>query len=442
MTEFSLGPALWQAIAALLIFAAAYLCMLIEKWDRLYTALGGAALMLILGIVPLKKALTSYANWPILLFLVSLFIISSLFQKTGIISYLVSSIVRKYRLRALSLIICLSLLAALISALLDSLMAVVVIVPFIIMASKKMRLLPAPFLISMLLSVHIGGAATILGNLPSRLLGASGRVSAGAMFIKLLPLICLLLAIVYLIMWLVYRKKLIAAEAHMRELLSLQPSSYLSTNRGYVLGSSLITGATIVALCLHGVLAWSPAFIAACGAVALLIMNYKDFVNLVKNKEYDAVWHHLKESQLLFFLGLFIMVGGLIYSGITGFVGSRGLELSQGSIPFLSILLLWLTSFGAAMMDNIPFIAAMIPTVDHMEQMLEVSGQPLWWSLIVGTAIGSGVTLISSIASLYAASFTYFDGIKMKQLEYVRVAAPICLLLMLISTLYFKLFLL
>ncbi len=442
MTEFSQGPVMWQAVAALLIFAVAYVCILIEKWDRMYTTLGGACLMLILGIVPLHKALTSYANWPILIYLVSLFIISSLFQKTGIISYVVCSIVRKYRMRALTLIISLSLLAALISALLDSLMAVVVIVPFIIIASRKMRLLPAPFLISMLLSVHIGGAATIMGNIPSRMLGASGHISAGKMFIKLFPLICLLLAVVYLIMWLIYRKRLVAAEAHMRELLSLNPSSYLSTNREFVLGSSVITGLTLVSLCLHGVLAWSPAYIAASGAIALLAMNYKDMFEVIRNKDYGAAWHHLRETQWLFYLGLFIMVGGLTYAGFSGFIANRGLELSQGSIPFLSILLLWLNSFGTAMMDNIPFIAAMIPIVDQMEQLVEMSTQPMWWALIVGSGIGSGVTLVSSIASLYAASFTYHDGVKLKQSEYVVVAAPICFVLLLISTLYFKLFLL
>ena len=240
------------------------------------------------------KGITSYANWPILIYLVSLFIISSLFQKTGIISYIVSAIVRKYRMRALTLIISLSLLAALISALLDSLLAVVVIVPFIIVASKKMRLLPAPFLISMLLSVHIGGAATIMGNIPSRMLGASGHISSGDMFIKLLPLICVLLAVVYLIMWLIYRKRLVAAEAYMRELLSLNPSSYLSANRGFVLGSSLITGLTIVMLCLHGVLAWSPAYIAASGAIALLAMNYKDLLELIKKQR---LWYGMASSE-------------------------------------------------------------------------------------------------------------------------------------------------
>ncbi|MDR6555554.1 SLC13 family permease [Paenibacillus qinlingensis] len=442
MTEFSQGPAMWQALAVLLIFAAAYVCILIEKWDRMYTALGGACLMLILGIVPLDQALSNYANWSIIIYLVSLFILSTLFQKTGIPSYIVSSIVRKYRMRALTLIICLSLLAALISALLDSLMAVVVIVPFIIIASRKMRLVPAPFLIAMLLSVHIGGAATIMGNLPSRMLGASGHVSAGQMFLKIFPLICLLLAVVYFIMWLIYRKRLIAAEAHMRELLSLKPSSYVSTNRIFVWGSSLITGVTLLVLCLHGVLAWSPAYIAACGAIAALAFNYKDIVETIKNKNFVAVWHQVIETQWLFFLGLFIMVGGLTYAGFSGFIASRGLELSQGSIPFLTVLLLWLNSFGAAMMDNIPFIAAMIPIVDHMEKLVDVSTQPIWWALIVGSGIGSGVTLISSIASLYAASFTYHDGVKLKQSEYVVVAAPICFVLLLISTVYFKLFLL
>ncbi|WNR45876.1 ArsB/NhaD family transporter [Paenibacillus roseipurpureus] len=442
MTEYSQGPVLWQAIAALLIFAAAYVFILIEKWDRTYTALGGAVLMLLLGILPISKALTNYANWPILLFLVSLFIISSLFQKTGITSYIVSAVLRKYRMRAVTLILIFSLLGAVISALVDSLLAVVIIVPFIIMASRKMKLQPAPFLITLLLSVHIGGAATIMGNITSRMLAASGRITAGQQFIRIFPLICLLLAVVYLIMWLLYRKRLVAAEAHMRELLSLRPDSYLSQDRLYVVGSSVITGLTLVLLSIQGVLGWNPAYIAASGAVLMLGMNYKDVLFIIKEKDYGAVWHQVRETQWLFFLGLFIMVGGLTYAGISGFVAVRGLELSQGSLPFLTNLLLWINSFGAAMMDNVPFLAAMLPIVDHIEEELAATAQPLWWSLIIGSAIGSGVTLLSSLAGLYTASLTDQDGVKMKQSEYVTVAAPICFVLLVISTVYFKLFLL
>ncbi|KRF18536.1 SLC13 family permease [Paenibacillus sp. Soil787] len=446
MTEFSQGPALWQAIIALIIFAAAYVCILIEKWDRIYTALGGALLMVIIGIVPLGKAVTSYANWHVLLLLTSLFVISGVFQKTGIIDYTASHILRKFRLKPITVLLSLSVLSAIISALLDGLLAIAVLVPILLKTTKMMKLSPVPFLISVLLSVNIGGAATLMGNLPNRMIGAAENLSTGEMLIKLGPLVVILLAIIYLVIWLIYGKKMIVAETYKRELLMLQPSSHLASDRGFLAGSILVTGLTLLALLLQGALGWNVSYIAACGAVTLLALNYKELVQLVKQRDYYSVWQGLRESQLLFFFGLFIMIGGLTYAGITGFIAARGLEISQGNIPFLSILLLWLTGFGSAMMDYIPYTAAMIPVVDHMGTMLQsASGissvSSLWWSVIMGTAVGSGVTLLSSMTSMYAASLSDQEGGGLTQRSYFIVAAPISLLLFIAATIYFKLFL-
>ncbi|SDN55573.1 Na+/H+ antiporter NhaD [Paenibacillus sp. yr247] len=446
MTEFSQGPAFWQAILALLIFAAAYVCILIEKWDRMYTALGGAVLMVVLGIVPLGMAVTTYANWHVLLLLASLYLIAGLFQKTGLIAYSASYLIRRFRLQPFTILLSLSVLAAVTSALWDGLLAIAVIVPILLKTTKLMKLSPVPFLISVLLSANIGGAATLIGNLPNRMISASVNLSSGEILIKIAPLVIMLLAIVYLVMWMIYGKKMLVAESHKRELLSLQPASYLAADRGFLIGSSLITGLTLLALLLQGALGFKASYIAAFGALALLALNYKELVQLVKKRDYRSVWHGLMETQLLFFLGLFIMVGGLTYSGISGFIAARGLEISQGSVPFLSILLLWLTGFGSAMMDYIPYTAAMIPVVEHMGGVMlnlsHVTISPLWWSLIVGTAIGSGVTLLSSTTSMYAAALSEREGGGLTQRNYFIVAAPISLLLFLVATIYFKLFLL
>lgn len=446
MTEFSLGPALWQAILAFIIFAAAYVCILIEKWDRLYTALGGAVLMLVLGIIPLSEALTTYANWHILLLLTSLFLIATTFQKTGLISYSASLILRKFRLQPFTILIGISVLAAITSALLDGLVAVAVLVPILLKTTKMMKLSPVPFLISMLLSVNIGGASTLMGNLPNRMIGAAENISTGGMLISILPLVLILLAIVYTLMWYIYGKRMIVPESYKRELLTLQPDSYLAADRRFLIGSCLITGITLLAFLLQGVLGWKGSYIAAGGAVALFVLDYKEVVGLLNRRDYRSIWHGFIQTQLLFFLGLFIMVGGLTYSGITGFLAARGLEISQGSIPFLSILLLWLTGFGSAMMDYIPYTAAMIPVAQQMGSMVvqvsDNSIMPLWWSLIVGSAIGSGVTLLSSMTNMYAASLSEQEGGGLTQRGYFIVAAPISLLLFIVSTIYFKLFLL
>ncbi|MDR6881757.1 SLC13 family permease [Bacillus sp. 3255] len=446
MTEFSQGPALWQAILALIIFAAAYVCILIEKWDRMYTALGGALLMIVLGIVPAGKALGTYANWHLLLFLVSWFIIAVLFQQTGLISYSASRIIRVFRLKPFTILMSLSVLTAAVAALFNGFAAIAVIVPLLLKTSKMMKLSPVPFLISALLSAHLGGAATLMGNWSNRLIGAGGHVTSGSILLRIGPLMIILLAIVYLILWFFYGRKMIIPETYKREVLSLQPDAYLTEDRFLFYGGCLVTGLTVLAVIFQGLLEWEASFIAGIGAVAMLALNYKQLLGLIQTRDYRTVWHGVQDSQGLFFLGLFIMVGGLTYAGISGFIAARGLEIAQGSVPFLSILLLWLTGFGSAVVDDVPYIAAMIPVIEHIGQDIhsysQTSVQPLWWSLIAGTAIGSGVTLFGSIAGMYTAALAEQEGGGLNARTYFMVAAPISLVLFLAATLYFKLFLL
>lgn len=446
MTEFSQGPALWQAVLAFIIFAAAYVCILIEKWDRMYTALGGAVLMIALGIIPIGKAFGTYANWHVIIFLVSLFVIAVLFQKTGLISYSASKIIRVFRLKPFTILLGMSILTAVTAAILNGFAAIAVIVPLLLKMSKMMKLSPIPFLISALLSANLGGAATILGNWSNRLIGAGAHVTSGAMLLRIGPLLILLLAIVYLIIWIFYGRKMIIPETYKREVLSLQPDTYLPESRVLFIGGCAVTGLTVLALIFQGLLGWQVSYIAAIGAAALLALNYKDLVQLVQLRDYRTVWNGILESQGLFFLGLFIMVGGLTYAGISGFIAARGLEIGQGSISFLSILLLWLTGFGSAIVDYVPYTAAMIPVIEHIgrdvQSYSQTSVQPLWWSLILGTAIGSGVTLFGSMASMYAAALSEKEGGGLNARNYFMIAAPISLVLFLVATVYFKLFLL
>ncbi|MEW9700100.1 SLC13 family permease [Paenibacillus sp. SI8] len=446
MTEFSQGPVMWQAIMAILIFAAAYVCMLIEKWDRTYTALGGALLMIVLGIVPMGKAFSTFANWHALLLFASLTVIAGIMEKTGLIAYAASAIIRKFRLKPFTILLSLSLLVAAISAVLDAFLAIAVIVPILLSATKMLKLSSVPFLIAVVLSANVGGAATLLGNMPNRMIGIAAGLTMGRFLVVLAPLVVILLLIVYVVMWLLYGKKLIVSDSHKRELLSLQPISYLTRDPVLLWGVSIAAVLTLLAFVLQGVLDWKASYIGAVGAAALLALDYKSIIHLVKSRDYRTVVQGVMETQVLFFLGLFIMVGGLAYAGVSGFVAARGLEISQGSIPFLTNLVLWLTSIGSAMMDTIPYVAAMLPVIQHTGFILadvgDISISPLWWSLIIGAAIGGSATLFGSTASMFAAGLAGQNGGGLSHRAYFIVAAPVSLLLLIVATIYFNLFLL
>ncbi|MFD0694075.1 SLC13 family permease [Paenibacillus sp. GCM10027628] len=446
MTEFSQGPAMWQAIVAILIFAAAYVSLLIEKWNRTYTVLGGALLMVLLGILPIGKAFTVYANWHALILIASLFIISGIFQKTGLIAYTASAIIHKFRLQPFTILLGFSILAALTSALLDALIAVAVIVPVVLKITKMMKLSPVPFLISFVISANIGGAATLLGNIPNRMVGAVAHVTMGHFLIALAPLVVIMLGILYVGMWLLYGKHMVIADSYKKEPINQSPASYLTNDRVLLLGGSLVAVLTLVAFVLQGWLGWNASYIGAGGAVALLALDYKGIVSLAKDKDYRTVLQSFMDSQILYFFGLFMMVGGLAYAGVSGFIAARGLELSQGSVSFLSMLVLWLTSFGSAMMDNIPYIAAMIPVIGHAGEMLSSVSQvpitPLWWSLLIGSAIGGSATWVGSTTGMFAAGLAEQEGVRVSQRDYIIVAAPFSFLLLIVATIYFRVFLL
>ncbi|NEW04528.1 hypothetical protein GK047_00630 [Paenibacillus sp. SYP-B3998] len=446
MTEFSQGPVMWQSYMAIIIFAATYICILIEKWSRTYTVLGGALLMVLLGIVPIGKAISTYANWHALIFFISLFIISVVFQKNGLIAYLASAVIRKFRLQPLMIMLGLSLLAAVISAFVDGILAIAIIIPITLSTAKMLKLSPVPFLISIILSANIGGAASLLGNVPNRLIGAAAHLTMGQFLAALAPLVIVMLAVIYIAMWILYGKKMIVSDAHKRELLSLQPKSYLTQDRILLYGGNVVLALTVVAFALQGWLGWKTSYIGAASALVLLALDYKSLWRLVKSKNYRLVLNGLLESQILFFFGLFIMVGGLAYTGASGYVAMRGLEISQGSVPFLSMLVMWLTSFGSAMMDNIPYVAAMVPVIEQTGTLLsgvsDVAITPLWWSLLVGAAVGGSATLLGSTVSMFAAGIAAQDGGGLSQREYLIVAGPLSILLLIVATIYFNFFLL
>ena len=224
------------------------------------------------------------------------------FRKQELLIYTASHILRKFRLKPITVLLSLSVLSAIISALLDGLLAIAVLVPILLKTTKMMKLSPVPFLISILLSVNIGGAATLMGNLPNRMIGAAENISAGKMLIKLGPLVIILLAIVYIVIWLIYGKKMIVAESYKRELLTLQPASYLATDRGFLAGSCLIAGLTLMALLLQGVLGWNASYIAACGAVALIALNSQRTSPTVETKRLSFRMAKLERNTIAIFL--------------------------------------------------------------------------------------------------------------------------------------------
>jgi Na+/H+ antiporter NhaD/arsenite permease-like protein len=440
MNEFTHGPVMWQTIASILIFAAAYVLVLAEIWNRTYVALTGALLMLVLGIVPFQKAFAQYIHWNTLLLLIGLYIISYFFRKTGLFSYLAVHLIGRTAANPLSLLLILALIACLGSAFFDGLLVIAALVPFTLHAVRILKISSVPFVTAEIIMANIGGMATLIGNTPNRLIGTY----AGFTFLQFLtvigPLVLLFILVTLILLGLMYRKQFQVSPDRKKELLRLQASDYL------VDGLLLFRGAIISVLILlgfllQGVLSVQSGSIALAGALFIVLVDYKEIGRTFRQRDYARWLHGVIDSQVLFFAGLFIMVGGLIYSGVSGYAAARWVEITQGSLPFAATMLLWISGLGSAAVDSIPFVAAMLPVV---KETASAFGQAdaLWWSLAMGAGIGGAGTLLGSTMNMAAAGMAQAEGERLTHWQYFKISGVLTILMMALASIYLSVFLL
>jgi Na+/H+ antiporter NhaD/arsenite permease-like protein len=440
MNEFTHGPVMWQTIASVLIFAAAYVLVLAEIWNRTYVALTGALLVLALGIVPFQKAFTVYINWNTLFLLIGLYIISHFFRKTGLFSYLAAHLIGRTAANPWSMLLILALIAGIGSALFDGLLVIAALVPFTLHAVRILKISSVPFVAAEIVMANIGGMATLIGNTPNRLIGTY----AGFTFLHFLtvigPLVFLFMLVTLILMGWMYRKQFQVSADRKKELLRLQASDYLVDGlllfRGTIVSMLILLG-----FLLQGLLGVQSGTIALAGALLIVLVDYKEIGRTFSQRDYARWLHGIIDSQVLFFAGLFIMVGGLIYSGVSGYAAVRWVEITQGSLPFAAMMLLWITGLGSAAVDSIPFVAAMLPVV---KETASAFGQDdaLWWSLAMGAGIGGAGTLLGSTMNMAAAGIAQAEGERLTHWQYFKISGVITILMMALASIYLSVFLL
>jgi Na+/H+ antiporter NhaD/arsenite permease-like protein len=440
MNEFTQGPVMWQTLASVLIFAAAYVLVLAEIWNRTYVALTGALLMLVLGIVPFQKAFAEYINWNTLFLLIGLYIISNFFRKTGLFSYLAAHLIGRTAASPLSLLLIFAAIAGVGSALFDGLLVIVSLVPFTVHAVRILKISSVPFVAAEIVMANIGGMATLIGNTPNRLIGTYAEFTFLHFLTVIGPLVFLFMLVTLTLLGWMYRKQFQVSPDRKKELLRLQASDYLVDGlllfRGTIVSILILLG-----FLLQGILGIHSGTIALAGAFLIVLVDYKEIGRIFKQRDYARWLHGIIDSQVLFFAGLFIMVGGLIYSGVSGYVTVRWIEITQGSLPFAAMMLLWITGLGSAAVDSIPFVAAMLPVVKETGSAFG-QNDALWWSLTMGAGIGGAGSLLSSTMNMAAAGLAQEEGERLTHWQYFKISGIITVLMMALASIYLSVFLL
>jgi Na+/H+ antiporter NhaD/arsenite permease-like protein len=415
--------AFWGAIV---VFIITYAIIISEKVHRMVIAMAGGLVMILMGFLSQETALKENIDFNTLGLLTCMMILVTITRRTGVFEAVAvwsASLTKGEPLRLLAL---LSVITAAASSLLDNVTTVLLIVPVTLTLTDKLQVNPVPYLIAEIFASNVGGTATLIGDPPNIMIGSAVGLSFNDFLIHLAPICFLILFVTVGLLLLVYRNGMKIEDERRQALLELNFKDEIKDWR--LLYKSLgVLGLTVLGFALHGVLHVESATIALAGGILLMLLSAE---------EPEDILLHVEWPTIFFFTGLFVLVGGLKATGVIGALANWTLAITQGNVMETSFLVLWVSAIASAFIDNIPFVATMIPLLQEMGQLSGANLEPVWWSLSLGACLGGNGTLIGASANVIVAGIAEKNGISLTFRQYMKVAFPLMLVSIIISHIY------
>ncbi|MBO9129151.1 ArsB/NhaD family transporter [Bacillus sp. 165] len=424
----------WKYYTAIAVFLLAYAIIISEKINRAVIALLGAALMVIIGVVDLETALKIHIEWETVTLLIGMMILVNITSKSGVFEYTAIKSAKIAKGRPIVILAVLSLLTAAGSAFLDNVTTVLLIVPVTLSVTRMLQVNPIPYLISEILFANIGGTATLIGDPPNIMIGTSNKhLDFNAFLFNLAPIVIVIIIVVVSIIYFIYRKHLITDQEQIDKLMKLNEKEYIH-DRVLMLKSLTILGLTILGFMLQSVIHLDAALIAITGATVLMLIA-------VKEHHIEEIFANVEWVTIFFFAGLFILVGALVDIGLVKMLAQKALAITGGNINYTSLLILWVSGLASATIDNIPFVATMIPLINDMVAGMGFSPdapqvEVLWWSLALGACLGGNGTLIGASANVVVAGLASREGHGFSYIDFLKIGFPLMILSLVLSHIY------
>lgn len=384
----------WHSWAAIAVFVGTYALIISEKIHRVAAALGGAGLMLAIGATDDISAFYSEdsgIDWNVIFLLAGMMMIVGVLKKTGLFEYLAIWAVKKARARPFRVMVMLIVITAMASALLDNVTTVLLIAPVTLLVCERLALPAAPFLIAEVLASNIGGTATLVGDPPNIIIASRAGLTFNDFLVHLAPLSAVLTVVLVLLCRVMFRRTFIYDEDRAAEIMELEEREAIKNPRLLVQGLVVLT-LVIAGFVLHPVLHYEPSIVALLGAGLLIA---------VSTVETGEVLAEVEWPTLAFFAGLFIMIGGLIDTGVIKQVSDALAGAVGDNAMGGSMLLLGSSGVLSGVVDNIPYVATMAPiTSDLVHSLGGNSDHVMWWALALGADLGGNATAIGASANV------------------------------------------
>lgn len=418
--------------ASLLILA--YIFIALERIPKVTIALLGGALTIVLGLVSQTKALgdginphyfINFIDFNVIFLLVSMMVIVSITTRSGVFNWIANELLKFTKGHPVKVLCALGLFTAVTSAFLDNVTTVILIMPITFAIAKKLDIDPIPFLLTEIFSSNIGGTATLIGDPPNIIIGSAGGLSFIDFIKELTPVILVIMCVVLTVLAFIFRKKLHASQDKMDEVAKID-NSHTITDKALMIRSTLILTLVILGFMLHDVTHIETCVVAMLGASILLIFEKPN--EILQDVEWNTIF---------FFIGLFIIIGGLEASGGIKLMAEWILKVTQGSQAATSMIILWASGVISGIIDNIPYTATMAPMLVEIEKTMGATyAYPLWWALSLGACLGGNMTIIGAAANVIVSENAAKSGHPISFMRFLKYGVGVVVISLLISTAY------
>lgn len=413
-----------QQIIAIAIFAIVMALIISEKIDRTVVALSGAALMFVFKILTFEEGI-SHVDFNTLFVLIGMMIVVSVVKKSGLFEYVAILTAKISKGDPSKIMIYFMIITAFLSAVLDNVTTVLLIGPMTLVVSDMLSINPIPFLITQIIASNVGGTSTLIGDPPNIMIGSAAGLSFGDFVVNLGPVIIVILAVVIIIFKFIYRNDLVKSE-NSAELIANLDEKKAIQDKPLLIKSLVVLALILIGFMTHSKLGIESSVIALSGACIMLLIGKQDPHEII----YSVEW-----PTIAFFAGLFIVVGGLSSSGVITMLANLLVTKTGGNVVLTMFLILWISAIVSSFLDNIPFVATLIPLILTMQtQGMDV--MPLWWATSLGACLGGNGTLIGASANVVLAGVGQKHGYPITFINYLKIGFPIMILTIIISSAY------
>jgi Na+/H+ antiporter NhaD/arsenite permease-like protein len=413
---------------ALTLFLVACILIAFEKADKILVALFCAVIFMVFGFVEFSHTsspFTEYVDWNVIFLLIGIMLMVGVMKKTGLFEFIAIYLSKLAKGNPKYILLILFLVTGIFSAFIDSVAIMIIMTQISILIAMELGISPLPFVITQIIASSIGGTATLIGDPPNIMVGSAAQFSFLYFFRAISLFVLFNLVVSGGVLYFLFRKQLIVSNERRARIMEFNESALIH-DKGLLRYALIVFGVFILLLFLEEIIHLQASTIALMAAVAMLVR--------IKRNEIEGFIHsEIEWGTILFFISLFVMVGGLVHTGLIAAMSQTILQLTSGSESMMSVAIVWTSGIGSALFNNIPFTAALIPMIENLS--LNVSNlTPMWWALILGACFGGNGTLIATSSNLIAADICKKNNCPISFFTFFKYGALITAINLVLST--------